>query len=77
MQHAQEQVKHIVDGASITIVLGALVEFLPAIAALVSIVWGIIRIYETNTVQRWLGKTHRRKDDPPNEKLKGGKNSKD
>jgi hypothetical protein len=29
---------------------------LPSIAALFTIVWTAIRIYETRTVQEWLGK---------------------
>jgi FtsH-binding integral membrane protein len=33
-----------------------LAGLLPAIAALFTIIWTGIRIYETNTVQRWLGK---------------------
>jgi len=41
---------------SIATVLGTLVEMLPAVAAGLSIVWTLIRIYETATVQRWLGK---------------------
>lgn len=48
--------KYIMDATSIGIWAGALIEILPAIAALVSIIWGIIRIYETRTVQRLLGK---------------------
>jgi len=54
--HINEPVKHVVDALSIITVLGTLMEFLPAIAALLSIVWSVIRIYESKTVQRWLGK---------------------
>jgi hypothetical protein len=45
-----------VDALSLLTVLGTLVEILPAIAALLSIVWSLLRIYESKTVQRWLGK---------------------
>ena len=55
-EHISEPVKHVVDALSIMTVLGTLMEFLPAIAALLSIVWSIIRIYESKTVQRWIGK---------------------
>jgi hypothetical protein len=52
-----EHTKHVIDWTSIGIVLGSLVQILPSIAAALSIVWTVIRIYETKTVQRWLGKT--------------------
>jgi hypothetical protein len=48
----QETLKHMIDGASILTVIGTLVEFLPAVSALLSIVWVAIRIYETDTVQK-------------------------
>lgn len=54
--HGPETIKHVTDGLSIVTVLGTLAEILPAIAALFSIVWTGFRIYETQTVQNWLGK---------------------
>ena len=51
-----EASKHIIDFASVITVLGTLADMLPAIAAIFTIVWTAIRIYETKTVQRWLGK---------------------
>jgi hypothetical protein len=51
-----ESVKHIVDGVSIVATVGTLIEMLPAIAALFTIVWTAIRIFETDTVQRMLGR---------------------
>jgi hypothetical protein len=51
-----ESTKHVIDGLSLVTVLGALVELLPAVAAIFTIVWTAIRIYETNTVQQLLGK---------------------
>lgn len=54
--HMDEATKHIVDAMSLATVLGTLVDVLPAIAALFTIVWTAIRIYETKTVQGWLGK---------------------
>lgn len=47
-----ETVKHVVDAISITTVLGTLTAWLPPMAALVSLIWGLMRIYET-----WTGKT--------------------
>ena len=52
-----EASKHIIDFASVLTVLGTLADMLPSIAAIFTIVWTAIRIYETKTVQRWLGKT--------------------
>ena len=51
-----EATKHIIDFASIATVLGTLADMLPAVAALFTIIWTSIRIYETKTVQGWLGK---------------------
>jgi hypothetical protein len=56
IEHVSEPAKHVVDALSILTVLGTLVEFLPAIAALLSIVWSLLRIYESKTVQGWLRK---------------------
>jgi hypothetical protein len=52
----QETLKQMLDGASILTVIGTLVEFLPAVSALLSIVWVAIRIYETDTVKRLMGR---------------------
>ena len=51
-----DHTKHIIDGASIATVMGTLMNWLPAVAALFSIVWTSIRIYETKTIQGWLKK---------------------
>jgi hypothetical protein len=59
-QHDQETVKHMIDGVSILTVIGTLVEFLPAVSAVLSIVWVAIRIYETDTVQKLV---NRKKDE--------------
>lgn len=48
--------KHLLDAASVATVLGTLIDMLPSIAALFTIVWTSIRIYETNTVQSLLGR---------------------
>lgn len=56
MVHVSETTKHVVDTISVATVLASLTAWLPPIAALVSIVWGLIRIYETKTVQQLLGK---------------------
>jgi hypothetical protein len=55
MDNLPDQTKHIVDGLSVATVLGALTAWLPPIAALFTIIWTVIRIWETKTVQRWFG----------------------
>ena len=49
-----ESTKTLVDTASVATVLGTLAGILPAIAALFTIVWTAIRIYESKTVQDFL-----------------------
>jgi hypothetical protein len=61
----QETLKHVIDGASILTVIGTLVEFLPAVSAVLSIVWVAIRIYETETVKKLM---NRKKADDASEK---------
>ena len=56
MTEHHETAKNIADALSILTVVGTLIDMLPSIAALISIVWSVIRIYETKTVQGWLGK---------------------
>lgn len=56
IEHLSEPAKHTVDMLSIITVLGTLMDVLPAIAALLSIIWTLLRIYESKTVQGWLGK---------------------
>jgi len=56
MQHMSETTKNAVDAVSVVTVVGTLMEVLPAVAALATIIWTCIRIYETDTVQKLLGK---------------------
>lgn len=51
-----DTVKHWGDGLSVLTVVGTLADMLPSIAAILTIVWTGIRIYETATVQRLLGR---------------------
>ena len=53
---ATESTKTLVDGLSVVTVIGTIGELLPPMAALFTLVWTAIRIYETKTVQRLLGK---------------------
>jgi hypothetical protein len=51
-----DNTKHMMDAASMLTVVATFAEWLPAVAALASLIWTLIRIYETRTVQRWLGR---------------------
>jgi hypothetical protein len=53
---ATESTKTLIDGLSVVTVIGTIGELLPPMAALFTLVWTAIRIYETKTVQRLLGK---------------------
>lgn len=56
MTSLDEGMKHTIDLVSVTTVFGTLMGALPEIAALFSIAWSMIRIYETNTVQKFVQK---------------------
>jgi hypothetical protein len=51
------------DAVSIVTVVGTLAEVLPAVAALFTIIWTALRIYETDTIQKLLGKGKDVKED--------------
>lgn len=53
-EHVNDVVKHIIDALSLVTVVGTLVDALPSIAAGFSIIWTMIRIYETKTIQAWI-----------------------
>ena len=63
MSDSHETTKHVVDALSIMTVVGTLVEMLPSIAAIFTIVWTMIRIWETKTVQNLLGRNSAPKDE--------------
>jgi hypothetical protein len=56
MAQTHETAKAVTDAVSVVTVVGTLMEILPAVAAVFTIVWTGIRIYETETIQRLLGK---------------------
>ena len=57
--HDIDFLKGVLDGLSVLTVIGALTKVLPAVAALFTIIWTGIRIYESNTIQSLI---KRRKD---------------
>ncbi len=56
MVEHNDAVTHAIDALSVAVVVGTLTNMLPSVAALFTIVWTGIRIYETRTVQRLLGR---------------------
>jgi len=56
IDHITDAVKPALDGVSIGTVVATFLGWLPHIAAILSIVWMAIRIYETDTVRRLMGK---------------------
>ena len=56
MSHEADTMKQCVDFASVAIVVATIADWLPAVAAVLTIVWTAIRIWETRTVQRLVGK---------------------
>lgn len=56
-----DSTKPILDGVSITVVVAALASWLPAVAAFFTIVWTMIRIYETETVKKLIDKLRKKK----------------
>jgi hypothetical protein len=56
MHLPSEAPRHLGDAVSIGVVVGTLADLLPAIAALITIIWTLIRIWETDTVQRAFGR---------------------
>lgn len=55
--------KPLIDAASIAVGVSTLLSWLPHIAALLTVIWTMIRIYEARTVQRLLGKEYHRQGD--------------
>jgi hypothetical protein len=55
-----EDMKQVVDTFSIATMVGTIAGLLPALAALLTIVWTAIRIWETDTVQDLFSKRRKR-----------------
>jgi len=50
-----ESAKHVVDVISVGTVAGTIAGVLPSVAAIFTIVWTAIRIYETDTFRKLFG----------------------
>ena len=56
----EETTKQVLDATSVVTMLGTLGSILPPVAALFTIIWTGIRIYETDTVQSLTTKKRKR-----------------
>lgn len=54
-----EHAKNVVDVLSAGTLVGVMVGLLPHMATVLTIVWMLLRIYETNTVQQLLNRCRR------------------
>jgi hypothetical protein len=57
MEHGYDPTKHVLDFAALAVTIGTFFKFLPTLAAILSIIWTLIRIYESKTFQnmiKWL-----------------------
>ena len=56
MINVDEHLKQIADVVSVTTIFGTLMGILPSVAAVLSIVWSLVRLYETRTVRGIIAK---------------------
>jgi len=56
LDHVPDGPKHVIDSISVLGIAGVLVGILPHIASFLTIVWFAIRIWETKTVGRLIGR---------------------
>ena len=54
--NADELAKQMLDTLSVITVIGSLLNLLPAIAALFTIIWTSVRIWETDTIRSITGR---------------------
>lgn len=57
-----DSTKHLLDFASIFTAVGTLLTWLPHLAALFTILWTGIRIYETKTIQKMVAERKTKKE---------------
>lgn len=55
-EHLSAPFKSVLDGMSIGTIVATFLGWLPHVATLLSVIWVAIRIYETDTVQKLLGR---------------------
>lgn len=57
-----EAQKQAVDATAVVVTGATFLGYLPSIAAVLTIIWTLLRIYETKTVQGWVARIRRRDD---------------
>ena len=57
MTEHHETAKNVIDAVSVLTVLGTLADMLPSVAAVFTIVWTGLRIWEMDTVRGWTGRS--------------------
>ena len=62
MLNMDESTKHLLDFASIFTAVGTLLSWLPHLAAIFTILWTGIRIYETKTIQKMVANRKAKKE---------------
>lgn len=65
MEQHIETAKGVTNWVSLTMAAGAVVNILPPIAALFSILWSALMIWESKTVQDWLSQRKAKNANPP------------
>jgi hypothetical protein len=58
IQHHVEAIKVAADGTAVSVAGAAWLGWVPDVTAFFALVYMLIRIYETDTVQGWIGKKH-------------------
>jgi len=51
-----EPSKQVLDVASVSVVVASILEWVPEATAILSLIWVALRIWESDTVQRFLGR---------------------
>lgn len=49
------------DGLTFAAVIGIVMQILPPLTAALTLIWTLIRLYETKTVQDWLARRKQRR----------------
>lgn len=56
LEHLNEGAKHLADAAAALVAVGTLAQLLPSMAALFTILWMAIRIWESDTIRGLTGR---------------------
>jgi hypothetical protein len=56
MKDNQDFIKHVIDAISAVFAVGSLMQWIPVTASIFTIVWYMIRIWESKTIQNFVAK---------------------